>query len=62
MMNNRADSMGRQKNPYFDPSKRHHRPDGFQNNYIEFSAKSLGDAMPVESNKRKDRETVHSVY
>lgn len=31
------------KNRYFDPNKPHHRPDGFQNNYIAFQGKGLGE-------------------
>jgi N-acyl-phosphatidylethanolamine-hydrolysing phospholipase D len=27
------------KNPYFNPAKPHHRPDGFQNNYLSFRGK-----------------------
>ena len=27
------------KNPYFNPAKKHHRPDGFQNNYMSFRGK-----------------------
>jgi N-acyl-phosphatidylethanolamine-hydrolysing phospholipase D len=33
------------KNPYYDPTKPHHRPDGFQNNYTEFATKGLADVM-----------------
>jgi N-acyl-phosphatidylethanolamine-hydrolysing phospholipase D len=29
------------KNRYFNPNKPHHRPDGFQNNYLAFKGKSL---------------------
>ena len=32
-------------NPYYDPSKPHHRPDGFQNNYAEFEPKSLAEVL-----------------
>jgi N-acyl-phosphatidylethanolamine-hydrolysing phospholipase D len=32
-------------NPYYDPAKPHHRPDGFQNNYVEFKPKGLGDLL-----------------
>ena len=28
-------------NPYYDASRRHHRPDGFQDNYIEFKPKNF---------------------
>ena len=27
------------KNPYYNPAKKHHRPDGFQNNYQSFRGK-----------------------
>jgi N-acyl-phosphatidylethanolamine-hydrolysing phospholipase D len=27
------------KNPHFNPAKKHHRPDGFQNNYMSFRGK-----------------------
>ncbi|HET7793671.1 MAG TPA: MBL fold metallo-hydrolase [Rhizobacter sp.] len=32
-------------NPYYDPAKRHHRPDGFQNNHSEFKPKSLAEVL-----------------
>src|SRR4051812_32810763 len=32
-------------NPYYDASRPHHRPGGFQNNYIEFAPKSLGELL-----------------
>ncbi len=32
-------------NPYYDPSKRHHTPSGFRNNYIEQVAKPFGDLL-----------------
>ena len=32
-------------NPYHDPDKSHHRPDGFQNNYLEFEPKSLSEVL-----------------
>jgi len=32
-------------NPYYDPDKPHHRPNGFQNNYTEFEPKSLGEVL-----------------
>lgn len=32
-------------NPYYDPSKPHHRPGGFQNNHIEFETKGLLDLL-----------------
>ncbi len=32
-------------NPYYDPAKPHHRPDGFQNNHAEFTPKSLADVL-----------------
>lgn len=31
--------MHRMKNPHFNPKKKHHRPDGFQNNYLSFRGK-----------------------
>ncbi len=30
---------GMKKNPYFNPAKKHHRPGGFQNNYLSFHGK-----------------------
>jgi N-acyl-phosphatidylethanolamine-hydrolysing phospholipase D len=36
---------GRLKNPYYNPSKRHHRPDGFQNNYQSFRGKRLRELL-----------------
>lgn len=33
------------KNPYFNPAKKHHRPNGFQNNYIEFTGKRLPELL-----------------
>ena len=32
-------------NPYYDPAKPHHRPDGFQNNHLEFTPKSLAEVL-----------------
>ena len=32
-------------NPYYDPSKPHHRPDGFQNRHVEFVPKSLAEVL-----------------
>ncbi|MDB5817539.1 MAG: fold metallo-hydrolase, partial [Rhizobacter sp.] len=32
-------------NPYYDASKPHHRPDGFQNNYVEFKPKGIGELL-----------------
>ncbi len=32
-------------NPYYDPSRPHHRPEGFQNNYQDFVPKSLADVL-----------------
>ena len=32
-------------NPHFDATKPHHRPGGFQNNYIGFETKGLGDFL-----------------
>lgn len=32
-------------NPYFDASKPHHRADGFQNRYVEFKPKGLGELV-----------------
>ncbi len=32
-------------NPYYDPSKPHHRPDGFQNSYTEFTPKTLAEVL-----------------
>ena len=33
------------KNRYFNPSKRHHRPDGFQNNYQSFRGKRWNELL-----------------
>jgi N-acyl-phosphatidylethanolamine-hydrolysing phospholipase D len=33
------------KNPYFDPAKPHHRPNGFQNNYLSFRGKRLPELL-----------------
>ncbi|HSW08490.1 MBL fold metallo-hydrolase, partial [Aquabacterium sp.] len=32
-------------NPYYDPSKPHHRPDGFRNNHSDEVTRSLADVM-----------------
>ena len=32
-------------NPYYDPSRPHHRPDGFQNKHVEFVPKGLGTLL-----------------
>ena len=32
-------------NPYHDPDKPHHRPRGFQNNYLDFQPKSLSELL-----------------
>lgn len=33
------------KNPYFNPNKKHHRPDGFQNNYLSFRGKRWHEVL-----------------
>jgi N-acyl-phosphatidylethanolamine-hydrolysing phospholipase D len=33
------------KNPYFNPHKKHHRPDGFQNNYLSFRGKRWHEVL-----------------
>jgi N-acyl-phosphatidylethanolamine-hydrolysing phospholipase D len=40
-----ATIVSRPKNRYYDPSKPHHRPDGFQNNDTDFQPKSLADVL-----------------
>ncbi len=40
-------------NPYFDPTKPHHRARGFQNNYIEFEAKGLAQVLRWQRDARK---------
>ena len=35
-------------NPFYDPAKLHHRREGFQNNYTEFTAKSLADGLVAQ--------------
>ena len=32
-------------NPYFDAAKPHHRPDGFQNRYLDFHPRGIGDLV-----------------
>src|SRR4051794_8869459 len=32
-------------NPYYDASRPHHRPNGFQNNYVEFQPKGIGELL-----------------
>ena len=32
-------------NPYYDPNKPHHRPDGFRNNHAAFDSKSLAQVL-----------------
>jgi N-acyl-phosphatidylethanolamine-hydrolysing phospholipase D len=32
-------------NPYYDPAKSHHRPDGFQNSHTEFTPKTLAEVL-----------------
>ena len=34
-----AQMQGSMKNPYYNPNKKHHRPTGFQNNYMSFRGK-----------------------
>lgn len=44
-----AATVSRPKNRYYDPSKPHHRPDGFQNNHHEFQPKpGRGVALALE--------------
>ncbi|RQP25483.1 MBL fold metallo-hydrolase [Albitalea terrae] len=38
-------TVSRPKNRYYDPSKPHHRPDGFQNNDGDFQPKSLAEVL-----------------
>jgi N-acyl-phosphatidylethanolamine-hydrolysing phospholipase D len=40
-----AATVSRPKNRYYDPSKPHHRPDGFRNNDGDFQPKSLADVL-----------------
>lgn len=35
----------KKKNPFYDPSRPHHRPEGFQNNHTEFVPKSLAQLL-----------------
>jgi len=41
-------------NPYFDPAKPHHRPDGFQNSHTDFAPKSLAEVLRWKWNAKRD--------
>ncbi len=41
-------------NPYYDASRPHHRPTGFQNNYNEFTTKGLGDFLRWQFEAARD--------
>jgi len=36
-------AFGSTSNPYYDPTQPHHRPDGFQNRYMNFAPRGLGE-------------------
>ena len=42
-------------NPYYDPDKSHHRPDGFRNNYHHFEPKGLADVMRWRINAARNK-------
>jgi len=44
----------RGRNPYYDPAKAHHHPDGFQNNYGSFEPKSLAEVLRWRWQARRD--------
>jgi N-acyl-phosphatidylethanolamine-hydrolysing phospholipase D len=46
--------VSRPKNRYYDPSKPHHRPDGFQNNHSDFRAKSLAEVLRWRMNASRN--------
>ena len=41
-------------NPYYDATRPHHRPAGFQNNYTAFEPKGLGDVLRWQFEARRD--------